>query len=280
MSFMLARAASRCLMVGLAASVMAGCSGRDVFKEINDYTNRQKAEMGARNDEAAARQYWRSYAIADMTIRTEADLEQDNRRHTFDTMRFASMNKGQRVAELMMGSGYFTRVLSAVVGPEGHVTAWQPAQFIGFGQEYASSADAADALANVDVIRSPITAPELPTGLDLVFTAQNYHDMHLAAFPTDTAQRVNAAVFRSLKPGGYYVIIDHDALPGSGLAGVQHMHRIDVATVIEEVTAAGFVLEEQNDVLSRAADPRTTDVFDPAIRGMTSQFMLRFRKPG
>ena len=251
-----------------------------MFKEINDYTNQQKAELGARNDAAAARQYWRSYAIADMTIRTEADREHDNRRHTFDTMRFASMNKGQRVAELMMGSGYFTRLLSAVVGPEGHVTAWQPAQFIVFGDEYASSADAAEALANVDVIRSPITAPALPTGLDLVFTAQNYHDMHLAAFPADTARSVNAAVFQSLKPGGYYVIIDHEAVPGSGLVGVQHMHRIDVAAVIEEVTAAGFVLEEQNDVLFRPNDTRTTDVFDPAIRGMTSQFMLRFRKPG
>lgn len=275
-----ARTAARFLIVGLAASVMAGCSGRDVFKDINDYTNEKKAELGALNEAAAARRYWRSYAIADMTIRTEADLEQDNRRQTFDTMRFASMNKGQRVAELMMGSGYYTRVLSAVVGPEGHVTAWQPAQFIVFGDEYASSADAAEQLANVDVIRSPITAPALPTGLDLVFTAQNYHDMHLAAFQADTAQRVNAAVFQSLKPGGYYVIIDHDAVPGSGLAGVQHMHRIDVATVIEEVTAAGFVLEEQNDVLSRPDDARTTDVFDPAVRGITSQFMLRFRKPG
>ena len=190
------------------------------------------------------------------------------------------MKKGQRAAELMMGGGYYTRVLSAVVGPEGHVTAWQPAQFIVFGEEYASSAAAADALPNVDVIRSPINAPELPTGLDLVFTAQNYHDMHLAAFPSDTARRVNAAVFQSLKPGGYYVVIDHDAVPGSGLSGVQHLHRIDVATVIEEVTAAGFVLQEQRDVLSRPADTRTTDIFDPAIRGMTSQFMLRFRKPG
>lgn len=280
MPSMLVRTVSRCAMAGLAVSVMAGCSDRDIFTEINDYTNQKKAELDANNKRGAALDQQLHRDLADTTIRTAADREQDNRRQAFETVAFASKGKGQHVGELMMGGGYFTRLWSVVAGPEGHVTAWQPAQFIVFDEDYASSADAADALPNVDVIRSPITAPALPTGLDLVFTAQNYHDMHLAAFPADTAQRVNAAVFRSLKPGGYYVIIDHDALPGSGLDGVQHMHRIDVATVIEEVTAAGFVLERQNDLLSRSADPRTIGVFAPSIRGMTSQFMLRFRKPG
>ncbi|HYC74521.1 hypothetical protein [Brevundimonas sp.] len=131
----------------------------------------------------------------------------------------------------------------------------------------------------MDAIRSPIGAPEFPSGLDLVFTAQNYHDLHLAPFPADTASKVNAAVLRALKPGGLYVIVDHHALAGSDLAAADTLHRIDLEAVKREVTAAGFVLEAESDLLADPADPRTASVFDPSIRGKTSQFMLRFRKP-
>ena len=91
---------------------------------------------------------------------------------------------------------------------------------------------------------------------------------------------MNAAVFAALKPGGYYVIIDHEAARGSGLSAVDSLHRIDVNTVIEEVEAAGFVMDSGAAALWNDDDPRTANVFDPVIRGQTSQFMIRFRKPG
>ena len=134
-------------------------------------------------------------------------------------------------------------------------------------------------MANVDAVRSPIRAPEVPAGLDLVFTAQNYHDLHLAPFPADTAARVNARVFAALKPGGVYVIVDHYAVDGTGRASADTLHRIDIAAVKSEVEAAGFVLEAESEVLANPADPRIASVFDLSIRGHTSQFMLRFRKP-
>lgn len=86
-------------------------------------------------------------------------------------------------------------------------------------------------------------------------------------------------MFAALKPGGLYVIVDHYAAAGSGLAAADSLHRIDPAIVKEEVEAAGFVLEAQSDILKNDADPLTANVFDPAIRGHTSQFMLKFRKP-
>jgi predicted methyltransferase len=180
---------------------------------------------------------------------------------------------------MIIGGGYFTRVFSAAVGPRGRVIAWQPAEFIAFQASYGDSLAAADALANVDAIRSPIAAPDFPAGLDLVFTAQNYHDLHLSMAPADTAVRVNAAVFEALKPGGLYVIIDHHAVAGSPLTAANTVHRIDIEAVKREVLAAGFVLDGESDLLANAADPRTANVFDGAIRGRTSQFMLRFRKP-
>jgi len=217
-------------------------------------------------------------ALAD-PVRPAEDRARDEARHTAETLAFAQVRPGQKIADMIIGGGYFTRVFSAAVGPEGRVTAWQPAEFIGFQASYGESLTAVDALPNVDAIRSPIGAPEFPSGLDLVFTAQNYHDLHLAPFPADTASKVNAAVLRALKPGGLYVIVDHHALAGSDLAAADTLHRIDLEAVKREVTAAGFVLEAESDLLADPADPRTASVFDPSIRGKTSQFMLRFRKP-
>ncbi len=208
------------------------------------------------------------------------DRARDEARHTAETLAFARVRPGQKIADMIIGGGYFTRVFSAAVGPGGRVTAWQPAEFIAFQASYGESLTAVDALANVDGIRSSMGAPDFPMGLDLVFTAQNYHDLHLNIAPADTASRVNAAVFRALKPGGLYVVIDHHAVAGAPLTAADTVHRIDIEAVKREVLAAGFVLDGESDILTNPADPLTASVFDASIRGRTSQFMLRFRKPG
>lgn len=218
-------------------------------------------------------------ALADAS-RPADDRARDEARHTAETLAFARVRPGQKVADMIIGGGYFTRVFAAAVGPRGHVTAWQPAEFIAFQASYGEALTAADAMANVDGIRSPINAPAFPSGLDLVFTAQNYHDLHLNVIPAGTAAQVNAAAFRALKPGGLYVIIDHHAVAGAPLTAADTVHRIDIETVKREVLAAGFVLDGESDILANAADPLTASVFDGTIRGRTSQFMLRFRKPG
>lgn len=219
-------------------------------------------------------------AVLATPSRPADDRARDEARHTAETLAFARVRPGQKIADMIIGGGYFTRVFSAAVGPEGRVTAWQPAEFIAFQASYGEALTAVDALPNVDAIRSSMVAPDFPTGLDLVFTAQNYHDLHLNIAPADTASRVNAAVFRALKPGGLYVIVDHHATAGSPLTAADTVHRIDIEAVKREVLAAGFVLDGESDILANAADPLTANVFDGSIRGRTSQFMLRFRKPG
>lgn len=211
--------------------------------------------------------------------RTAEDRERDAARHTAETLAFADVRPGQHVVDMIIGGGFFTRAFSAAVGPEGRVTAWQPAEFIAFQASYGEALEAADAIGNVDVIRSPIAQPEFPAGVDVIFTAQNYHDLHLEPFADDTARSVNQAAFAALRPGGVYVIIDHHGSVGSGLSEANSLHRIDREAVIAEVTAAGFVLDGESDVLRDPEDPRTANVFDAAIRGRTDQFMLRFRKP-
>ena len=176
-------------------------------------------------------------------VRTDADRERDVARHTAETLAFAEVKPGQKIADMIIGGGYFTRAFSAAVGPEGHVTAWQPDEFMAFQASYGEAVTAADALPNVDGVHSPIGAPAFPAGLDLIFTAQNYHDLHLAPFAADTATKVNAAAFAALKPGGLYVIIDHYAVDGSGISAADSLHRIDIGAVRSEVEAAGFVLD-------------------------------------
>ena len=213
------------------------------------------------------------------TARPETDRARDAARKTAEVLAFAEVEPGQSIGDMIIGGGYFTRVFASAVGAEGSIVAWQPAEFVAFQASYAESLAAADAMDNVTGIGSPIGAPEFPAGMDLIFTAQNYHDLHLQPFPADTAAKVNAAVFAALKPGGLYVIVDHYAPAGAGLGVAHTLHRIDVADVKREVEAAGFVLDGESDILRNAEDPMTANVFDPSIRGRTSQFMLRFRKP-
>lgn len=212
--------------------------------------------------------------------RPEADTARDAARKTAETLAFAEVSPGETIGDMIIGGGYFTRVFASVVGDEGQVIAWQPAEFIAFQASYGESLTTVDeANENVSAIRSPIGAPEFPVGMDLIFTAQNYHDLHLQPFPADTAAKVNAAVFAALKPGGLYVIIDHAATAGAGIGVANTLHRIDIADVKREVEAAGFILDGESGILLNAEDPLTANVFDPSIRGQTSQFMLRFRKP-
>ena len=89
----------------------------------------------------------------------------------------------------------------------------------------------------------------------------------------------NKAVFALLKPGGYYVIGDHAAAAGSGLANTEDLHRIDPAQVRAEVEKAGFVFDGQSKILANPGDNHTLKVFDPAIRGKSDRFVFRFRKP-
>ena len=212
--------------------------------------------------------------------RTDEDRARDASRMTAETLAFARVEPGDRVIDLMIGGGFFTRAFSAAVGPAGQVTAWQPDEFVAFSADYGAALAAADALPNVTGAGSAINTPDWPTGVDVIFTAQNYHDLHLDAFPAGTAERVNAAAYAALRPGGYYVIVDHAAVAGADPSVADTLHRIDRDRVVREVTAAGFVLDGESDVLIRPADPMTASVFDPSIRGNTSQFMLRFRKPG
>jgi len=216
-------------------------------------------------------------ALADKA-RPEADVKRDAARHPGELLVWAGVKPGDKAADFIMGGGYFTRILAAAVGPKGHVWAFQPTEFIRFRAAYADEQKAAVApYSNVTPLTSSFGELKLEDGLDLVLTVQNYHDLHLKPFPADNAAKMNAEIFRALKPGGTYVVVDHVGPAGADTP--DKLHRIDPAQVRKEVEAAGFKFVGETDLLKSPADPHTANVFDPSIRGKTDQFAFKFRKP-
>ena len=211
-------------------------------------------------------------AVADPT-RPAADIVRDADRKPAELMAFAGVRPGLRIAELAPGGGYFTRLLTGAVGPNGRVyaIAAKPSSAI---QELAGKR------ANLTVITAaPGTIPG-PDKVDMVWTTLNYHDFKNQPLPAgDAAQSLDAEAFRVLKPGGIYLIVDHEAAPGKGASQTSTLHRIEDTVVRREVQAAGFVLEAESDLLRHPADDHTAKVQETGIRGKTDQFILKFRKP-
>ena len=219
-------------------------------------------------------------AAVDDPARPQVDRDRDAARKPADMLAFAQLQPGAKVAELLPGGGYFTRLFSAAIGPEGRVYAIvSPQQAANTAQPPAVNAIAADPhYANVRVDVSPFGALRTPEPVDLFWTSQNYHDLHLTRLNIDVAA-FNRAVFAALKPGGVFIVLDHAATPGAGLNDVDTLHRIDEAVVRSEVEAAGFVFEASDPILHNPNDAHTANVFEPVVRGHTDQFVLRFRKP-
>lgn len=212
--------------------------------------------------------------------RPAADVARDTDRRAADMLSFAQVQPGQTVVDFMPGKGYFTRIYSAAVGPHGAVYAVNPQLLLDKmnGKPLPPPVSGEAGRANVHEAISSGATLNLPVKADLVWTSQNYHDVHIWAGAAGTAQ-LNHAVFDALKPGGLFVVLDHAGAAGLDDAGMAKQHRIDEALVKQEVTAAGFVLDGESTVLHNPADPHTASVFDPSIRGKTDQFVLRFRKP-
>ena len=211
--------------------------------------------------------------------RPDADIARDADRKPAQMMAFAQVKPGQTVIDYIPGRGYFTRVFSASVGNQGAVYSVMP-QFLvdKFKGNLPPSVTLEPGYNNIHDVVASNTNFNVPVKADLVWTAQNYHDVHNGAGPEATAQ-INKAVFDALKPGGLYVVIDHASGTGQDGATMTKLHRIDKAIVISEVRAAGFVLDGESTLLSNPADSHELAVFDPAIRGKTDQFVLRFKKP-
>jgi predicted methyltransferase len=216
-------------------------------------------------------------ALADPT-RPKDDVAADALRDPADTLAFAGIHPGMTVAELAPGGGYFQRLISDVVGPNGH----------DYGLENSIWTESVEAdrklmaepgRGNVSLDVEAWGQFQLPAKVDLFWITQNYHDLHIAKYGVVDIAAFNKRVFDALKPGGVYFILDHAANPGETDDQLAQLHRIEKSRVIREVEAAGFRLVAEGTFLNRPGDDHTRTIFDPAIRGHTDQYALKFVRP-
>jgi len=222
-------------------------------------------------------------AAIDEVSRPTEDKARDPMRKPADMLAFGMVAPGKKVGEILPGGGYFTRLFSKTVGDNGRVYAiLAPPPPPAPGAPEPKAAPVAQVAAepgfgNIRVVTTPFDKITVPEKLDLVWTSQNYHDLHNR--PGLSLTSVNRAVYNALKPGGYYVVLDHVGPVGSGKSATNTTHRIDPALVKMEVTSVGFVFDGESTVLRNPQDDHTKRVFDPTLRGETDQFVYRFRKP-
>jgi predicted methyltransferase len=221
-------------------------------------------------------------AVAD-TGRPAADTARDENRKPAQMLAFAGMTPGKVVVDMLPGGGYFTRIFARAVEPNGRVYAYfgtsGDVRIKALGKDPDNQfADLKQTYKNLGVIHGPLDGFVTPEPVDVVWTSQNYHDLHNKALKTDV-NAVNKAVFQSLKPGGYYVIIDHKAAESAGDDVTEKLHRIKESTTKTEVEAAGFKLVAEGHDLTFPGDDGSQRVFETGVRGKTNQFMLKFQKP-
>jgi len=211
--------------------------------------------------------------------RPAADKALDAGRRPDQIMAFYGIQPGMKVADVFAGGGYMTELYSRIVGSSGTVYS----QNGPFGEKFKKIGDIWNerlkepALKNVVAVNKPFDAPDLlpvaPGSLDAVIIHLNYHDM--VGFKLNR-ENVNAAVFKALKPGGIYGIVDHSAKAGTGDTETTTLHRIDEDFLIKDVEKAGFKLTGASAALRHPEDDRSWNVFKH--RGETDRFMLKFVK--
>ncbi len=202
-----------------------------------------------------------------------------------ELIRFAGVKAGSTVIDVYPGDGDWTRLFSAIVGPEGRVYSFVPAEVAHFKNDPVgrmrtlANEPGRD---NVEVVSTDLLAmPEAMQPADVLWLHLFYHDLHteLMRAKGATAGDFNRTVYERLKPGGVYVIVDHAAAAGAGTSDAQSMHRIEPASVRKEVEAAGFVLDAESTLLANKDDQHSIKPFDPSIKGKTDRFAYRFVKP-
>jgi predicted methyltransferase len=224
-------------------------------------------------------------AIADPS-RPQSDRDQDAVRHPAELLTFSGVKPGDVVMDVWPGKGYWTRLFARIVGPKGHVYAYVPAEIASFKSDplgIAKKTSAEPGMANTEAVSDPLTTeppPQFHNAADVIFTFENYHDLHDSFLKGADVPTFDREVLEILKPGGVFLVADQAAAAGTGLKNTEDLHRIDPAYVKSEVTAAGFVFAGQIDALANPADAHDKQVFDPSIRGKTDRFVYRFKKPG
>jgi predicted methyltransferase len=216
--------------------------------------------------------------------RTADDQKRDALDHPAEILRLAGIKPGMHVADFMAGDGYYSELLSYLVGPKGHVLLINNPSFDRWANNAWQGRIAHNRLPNVEHQTVDPNHLELADGsLDAIAIVKVYHDLYWVDSDKKNWPDINTAALldklvKTLKPGGTLVLIDHSSKPGAGTTVASSLHRIDEAYALHDFESRGLKLVTKSDALRRADDPRTQVSYKEPILGKTDRFVLVFRK--
>ena len=216
--------------------------------------------------------------------RSDADRKADLYRKPEAMLAFFQVQPGQKVLDVFAGGGYFTELLARTVGPQGRVDAFNNKPYLNWVGAQLDTRLANNRLPNVQ--RLDVEADDLTLGsqqYDLIFASMAFHDMYFAdpaeGWPAMDRPALFRKLFDALKPGGTLAVIDHSAKAGRGHQDSKPLHRIEEATLRQDLEQVGFRLDGSSDLLRNPNDDRSLSSFDAKIRFQTDRFVLRFKRP-
>lgn len=215
--------------------------------------------------------------------RSAADLKRDATDKPATVLRFAGIKPGDRVLDFLGYEGYYSELLSYIVGPGGHVLLLNNKAYDGFANGNWKAR--IGGLSNTGHRTAEFATLGLaPNSFDAILMVKVYHDLYWVS-PQDGWPKVDVAsvldqLQRALKPGGMLLVVDHSAKPGTGNRDAGTLHRIDEAYARRDFEAHGLQFVKAGDALRNPVDKRDTISYKPPALGHTDRFMLLFRKPG
>jgi predicted methyltransferase len=217
--------------------------------------------------------------------RSPADLKRDELDHPAEILRLSGIKPGMRVADVLAGDGYYSELVSYVVGAQGYVLSINNTAFDGWTDGDRQARLANDRLPNVQHQTLDLNDMRLaPDSLDAVLLIKVYHDLYwvdsTGKWPKIDTRGVLEQLARALRPGGVLLMVDHSAKLGHGAGDASTLHRIDEDYAIKDVESHGLKLVAKSDVLRRPDDARDQVSYKKPILGKTDRFVLVFGKPG
>jgi predicted methyltransferase len=213
------------------------------------------------------------------------DSARDAMDHPAEMLRLAGIKPGMKVADVLAGDGYYSELLSYVVGPKGHVYLINNLAFDNWSQPALKNRLAGDRFANVTHETLDLNDMKLPpASLDAILLVKVYHDMYWvdttgkSPWPKIDVSSVLDQLSRALKPGGVLLLIDHSAKAGHGKADAGELHRIEEAFAVKDFESHGFKVAAKSDLLRRPDDARDLISYKGPAVGKTDRFVLVFRK--
>ncbi|WP_075186290.1 class I SAM-dependent methyltransferase [Teredinibacter haidensis] len=244
-------------LASLILSFLAGCGAKPpvIFEDANIYQR----------------------AVYYNKIRPYVDRKRDKERKPDEILAFSNIKPGSIVVDLLGGSGWYTEILSNVVGPKGHVYIVNPPLFVNFAGDDLTKRLEKNRLKNVTRLDVPWNDLQLPRNVDFIWLALSFHDIyvHRPNRPEFEANRVHffEQMRHTLKPGGFLLITDHVSKPSQDVNTAVKLHRIDESFTKNELAREGFTFIRESAALRYPQDNYTLDIWNKEVRRKTDKFV-------